>query len=286
MGKIIIGIFILTLILSLSLFGNATLINNTDPETPEIPTITGKSTGKLEQKYYYNITTTDPQNDEIYFYIMCSDCNAIFKSEWLKSGDTFMYSHCWCCFYQTSNPFIIRAKAIDSKGYESDWGEFQVIISNIKDISFQFIPTFSMNTISDDDQSPSAPVITGPCEAKLDQICDYTIVSIDPQDDDIFYEIRYSDVPNLIIDDGPYLSGVSLTVSHCWWTYYQNCNPFCIRARARDIDGHTSDWSICKTNITDSGKIKTKTYIDMMPLLLQRLFQRFPFFEKILNQIL
>ena len=153
-------------------------------------------------------------------------------------------------------------------------------------ITILAIPIFSVNATSMDDQSPSAPIITGPCEAELDQICNYTIVSIDPQDDDIFYEIRYSDVPNLIIDDGPYPSGVSITVSHWWWTYYQNSNPFCIRVRARDIDGHTSDWSICKTNITDSGKIKTKTYIDMIPLFLQRLFQRFPLLVKILNQII
>jgi hypothetical protein len=132
MSKIIIGIFILTLILSLSLFGNAALITNADPEPPEIPTITGNSTGELERKYYYNITTTDPQNDDIYFVIMCSDCPTVIKTEWFKSGEKFMFSHCWCCFYQTSNPFIIRAKAIDSKGYESDWGEFQVTISKNK----------------------------------------------------------------------------------------------------------------------------------------------------------
>jgi hypothetical protein len=286
MSKIIIGIFILALIFSLSIFGNATLINILDPETPEVPTITGQSTGKLGQKYYYNITTTDPQDDDIYFNIRCSDCNAIFNSEWFKSGEKYMFSHCWSCFYQLSNPFYIRAKAIDSKGYESDWGEFQVIISNVKDKSFPFIPKFSIQAISTDDQSPSAPIITGPCKAELDQICNYTIVSIDPQGDNIFYEIRYSDIPNLIIEYGPYFSGVSVTVSHYWWTYYQNCNPFCIRVRARDIDGHTSDWSICQTNITSLDKIKNITYIDIIPMFLQRFLQRFPFIERILSQIL
>jgi len=122
MNKKIIGIFILIHFLSLSILCNATLITNSDPESPEIPTITGPSTGEIDQKYYYNISTTDPQNDDIHFIIICSDCPAaIFKSEWFKSGETLKYNHCWCCFYQKSNPFKIYAKAIDNKGYESGY---------------------------------------------------------------------------------------------------------------------------------------------------------------------
>jgi hypothetical protein len=58
----IIGIFILTLVLSLSTFCNASLINNADPEAPEIPTITGPPivVGILYHCYNYNITTSDP----------------------------------------------------------------------------------------------------------------------------------------------------------------------------------------------------------------------------------
>ena len=153
-------------------------------------------------------------------------------------------------------------------------------------ITILAIPFFSVNVISTDDQSPSAPDITGPCEAKLGKICNYTIMSIDPQGDNIFYEIRFSDDPNLKLEIGPYLSGISVTLSHCWWNYYQKSNPFSIRVRARDIDGHTSDWSIYKTNITNLTKIKTKTYLDMIPWFLQKLFQHFPLLEKILKQIL
>ena len=148
------------------------------------------------------------------------------------------------------------------------------------------IPIFSVNVISTYDESPSAPDINGPCEAVLGEICNYEIMSIDPQGDNIFYEIRYSDDPTLKIEIGPYLSGISVSICHCWWTYYQKSNPFCIRVRAKDIDGHTSDWSICKTNITNLDKIKIKTFVYMIPLFLQKLFQRFPFMVKILNQII
>ena len=153
-------------------------------------------------------------------------------------------------------------------------------------ITMLTIPIFSMNAISSDNQSPSTPDIIGPCEAKLNKSCNYTIMSIDPQGDNVFYEIRYSDDPMAMIDIGPYLSGISVTFSHCWCTYYQKSNPFYVRVRARDIHDHISDWSTFKTNLTDLDKIKTKTYIDMVSLFLQKLFHNFPLFEKILKQII
>lgn len=140
MRKIII-VFILMQVLTLSIFCKGALIINNDPEAPEIPIITGLESGEVGQEYCYNITTSDPQNDDVYFIIRCSDCPAIYDTEYIKSGETLMFNHCWCCFYQKSNPFVIRAKAIDVKGYESDWGEFEVNLTNItiKSCSFSFI---------------------------------------------------------------------------------------------------------------------------------------------------
>jgi hypothetical protein len=151
-------------------------------------------------------------------------------------------------------------------------------------ITMLSIPMFSMKVVSSDNQSPIAPNIIGPCESKLNKTCNYTIISIDPQGDNVFYEIKYSDDPTAMVDIGPYHSGISVTFSHCWCTYYQKSNPFYVKVRARDSYGHTSDWSIFKTNITNLDKIKTKTSLELIPLFLQRLFQSFPFFEKILKQ--
>lgn len=148
------------------------------------------------------------------------------------------------------------------------------------------IPIFSLNAISNDNESPSVPIIIGPSETKLHKMCNYTIWSVDPQGDNIFYEIRYIDDPMAIIEIGPYLSGISIKLKHCWCAYYHNYNPFCIKVRARDIHGHTSDWSKCETNITDLDTIKTKTNTFIIPLFLQKFFYRFHFFEKILKQII
>lgn len=137
--KKIIRFLILIQVLSLSISCNSVFVTNYDPESPGIPTITGPATGEVGKQYFYNITSSDPQNDEIYFIIRCSDCPAVFNSNWIESGDTIIFNHCWCCFYQKSNPFTILAMAIDSKGYESDWCKFKVNITNIDDKSHSFL---------------------------------------------------------------------------------------------------------------------------------------------------
>ncbi len=148
------------------------------------------------------------------------------------------------------------------------------------------IPIFSINAISNDNETPTKPIIIGPCETKLHKTCNYTIWSSDPQGDQIFYEVKYIDDPMAIIEIGPYLSGISIKLPHCWCTYYHNYNPFVIKVRARDIHGHTSNWSIFETNITDLNTIKTITNTFIIPLFLQKFFQRFPILNKILNHII
>lgn len=140
MKKKILGIFILTLVLSFSILCNVPHIQAivVDSETPEIPTISGPSNAELYHCYNYNITTSDPQNDDVFFIVVCSDNTLIYQSDWYKSGETLIFNHCWDDLYGSSNHSIIRAKAIDSKGYESDWGTFDVQMKNIKDITIWF----------------------------------------------------------------------------------------------------------------------------------------------------
>ncbi len=143
MKKKIIGIFILMLVLSFSITCNAENITNKyaedDEEIPEIPNIAGVSIAELYKKCDYSITTIDHQNDAVYFEITCSDCSLHYKSDWCRSGETLIFTHYWDFDYLGgNNKSIIRVKAIDSKGFESDWCEFGILMKNTKDISFQF----------------------------------------------------------------------------------------------------------------------------------------------------
>lgn len=138
---------------------------------------------------------------------------------------------------------------------------------------FTSIPAVLANT----GQEPSKPVIYGPCEAKLGETCCYSVKSIDPQGDDIYYEFKFSDDPSAaVVEIGPYSSGENVTFTHCWSDFYQRTNPFTIRVKAEDENGHESEWTIFETILTNT-KIK---HINIIPID----FQILRIFELIFNR--
>jgi hypothetical protein len=104
-------------------------------------------------------------------------------------------------------------------------------------------------------QSPTKPMIEGPTTAKIGVTCFYTVISSDPQGDDLYYEVQYSDDPSLNIRGGPFKSGEKITFAHCWDDFYQDYNPFVIKVKAVDEDDHESEWGKLEINITNA-KIK------------------------------
>ncbi len=101
------------------------------------------------------------------------------------------------------------------------------------------------------DESPKDPLLDGPVEAKLGENCTYTAVSTDPQNDLITYKIEFSDAPRFEYTKGPYQSGERIEIYHSWDDFYQNRNPFIVRVKAIDSDGHESEWARFSTQITD-----------------------------------
>lgn len=93
-------------------------INSHPPNKPEI---TGPNSGKAGEEYDYTFSSVDPDGDAVQFYIEWGDGN----SEWTgfnSSGDSFTRSHIW----DEKDTYIIRAKAKDSNGAESDWATLEV----------------------------------------------------------------------------------------------------------------------------------------------------------------
>jgi len=106
--------------------------NELDQNTPSTPTITGPSTVDLHVSYYYFISSTDPQGDEVYYEIRCSDGPAVYQTDYYDSGESISFSHTWSTFYQTSGPYYVLAKAIDKDGHESSWARLEVNIPEIE----------------------------------------------------------------------------------------------------------------------------------------------------------
>jgi thiol-disulfide isomerase/thioredoxin len=84
---------------------------------PEKPTISGPSSGKPKQTYEYSISTTDPDGDDVFYMIDWGDGTI---TEWLGpyiSGEAYTFQHEW----DKEGTFIVKVKAKDLEGAETDW---------------------------------------------------------------------------------------------------------------------------------------------------------------------
>ncbi len=91
---------------------------------PDTPLITGTTNGKAGIQYDYNFTAIDPDDNNVYFYI---DWNDETTEEWIgpySSGEIATITHTWTL----KNVYIIKAKAKDEFGAESDWITLEVNI--------------------------------------------------------------------------------------------------------------------------------------------------------------
>ena len=108
----------------LNLFGDPSLqfyeIDENDP--PEKPQIGGPARHEPGVEYEYTFESTDPNGDGVYYYIDWDDGTV---HEWVgpfSSGQEIIYTH----VYEEKADFILRAKARDTRGAESDWAEFPI----------------------------------------------------------------------------------------------------------------------------------------------------------------
>ena len=93
---------------------------NTPPATPSPPS--GPSTGEINIEYNFTTSTTDVQNDQVYYMVSWGDN----VSGWLgpyPSGETVSFTHTWA----TVGDFSITVKAKDDKDAESGWSEPGII---------------------------------------------------------------------------------------------------------------------------------------------------------------
>ena len=118
-------------------YTKSSLIN--DPEAPNPPIITGPTQGKLHIKYNYEITSEDPQCDNICYRVITSDLPVIYNSKFCESGYTLTYNHSWDDFYQKEPPYIIMARATDCHGHQSEWSTFEITIPKDKIIKNIFL---------------------------------------------------------------------------------------------------------------------------------------------------
>ena len=111
---------------------------------PLIPEIDGPKTGKPGTEYEYTFTTTDPESDDIYYYILWGDGHV---EPWIgpfASGVTINLSHTW----GNQGEYTIEAQAKDIYNAEGPWGEFKVTMPRKKimtrSLLFRFLERFPL----------------------------------------------------------------------------------------------------------------------------------------------
>jgi len=96
-----------------------TIINNEEMQNgaPNTPTLSGPNSGKTKKDYPFNVTTIDPEGEQIWYWIDWGDGT---NTSWIgpfASGAEISESHAWT----TKQNFTVKAKAKDTQDAESDW---------------------------------------------------------------------------------------------------------------------------------------------------------------------
>ncbi len=95
-------------------------------QPPNTPIIDGPTTGTPGVKYTYTASATDPEGDKISYFWDWDDGS---YTGWLgpfNSGESCETYHSWW-----SKSYILKVKAKDTNGLESNWGELKVTIPRI-----------------------------------------------------------------------------------------------------------------------------------------------------------
>ena len=117
--------------------------------------------------------------------------------------------------------------------------------------------------------APSSPQINGKTSGKANSEYDYSFISFDPTDDNVFYYIEWGDgeIEEWI---GPYNSGEQITINHSW----RKDGSYIIRTKAKDVDDKESGWSILEVSMPKRKIVDN--------LLFERLLTRFPILKFLL----
>jgi outer membrane protein assembly factor BamB len=212
---------------------------------PSEPSIDGPTNGSRRIEYDYVFNTTDPEMDNVSYWVDWGDGNNSGWSGYYPSGQSITLDHSW----SEIGFYTITAKAKDYIGSESNWSTFVVNIENMP---------------------PDPPVINGPVSGKPGRNYYYEFSSVDSEGHRIFYFVDWGDNTSSGWI-GPFDSGYVLRMGHTW----DEQGTYVIKARAKDTLNGKSDWTeLVMTMPRD--KVANSW-------LVWRLVERFPLLQQLLD---
>jgi hypothetical protein len=143
---------------------------------PCTPSITGPTSGKAGIPYNYNLSSTDPNGDNVYYYVDWGDST---NSGWLgpyASGLEKTASHMW----SQQGTYTIKIMAKDEHGEESNWGSLSVTMpldlqisqsqSLLSLLRFAFANKISLLTVILQNIQITTSISEGPASSDVSQI--------------------------------------------------------------------------------------------------------------------
>lgn len=225
-------------------------------EPPCAPEIDGPTNGIEGISYDFTFMSEDPEGGDIYYWIDCGDGTPCEWSGPYNSGEEITVTHTW----NDVATFCIQAKAKDSNYVESDWSEPH----NISIV---------------ENQIPVKVVINGPTWGFGGVEYEFTFMSTDADDHDLYYRVNWDD-ENDTGYTGPYSSGETLTLVHSW----KNKGEYLIKAWAKDpLDGESNQANFKLIILTNADKEKSRNLL--LSEILIRLIEHFPLLNQIINNL-
>ena len=167
--------------------------------------------------------------------------------------------------------------------------ESEVLESEIQTISAVRRPTPQLLERDDKDkvpivvntgQAPNTPFVAGPISGIIGERYEYTITTVDPQGDDVYYKISWGDCA-VMFWDGPHKSGEEVTYEHAWCEVcFPGGGDFTIQVWVKDANdniGHCKTFEVSMTT-------KEQSVIGLLFLqFLERFMERLPLLENLLD---
>lgn len=223
---------------------------NANNNPPTKPIINGPTSGIVGNTYNFTFVSTDPEEEDIYYYV---DWNDGTNSGWVGPFESGVEATIGHKYIQTST-YNIRAKAKDEHNYEGAWSDL-----------FTFVVG--------DNQVPSVPEINGTTKGKPNIEYTYKLKSTDPNNDDVYYYVDWGDGTNTGWI-GPFTSGEEISVNYS----FSKKRTYKISARAKDVYGLITSWATLDVIIP-----RIKVYEN---ILIKILFERFSRIIQILGFLL
>lgn len=102
-------------------------------QPPNPPSILGKNSGKAGKTYKYTFTSSDPDGDDISYYIDWGDGNITSWTSFQASNTSYSENHSW----SLKSNYTIKAKAKDIYGEESSWATLDITMPKLKDVKIR-----------------------------------------------------------------------------------------------------------------------------------------------------